>query len=158
LLAVRKESELPILRKDFIIDPLQLDEARLAGADAILLIVRILTDQQLELLLAKAKELGLAALVEIHNASEARRALAAGAEIIGINNRDLDTLQTDWHNTLKVLNEVPKLSEKIIVSESGISSAEAAAELKKAGVSALLVGESLLKSLDVAAKIKELLQ
>lgn len=158
LLAVRKESDLPILRKDFIIDPLQLDESRVAGADAILLIVRILADEQLALLLAKAKDLGLAALVEVHNPAEARRAMAAGAEIIGINNRDLNTLQVDWQNTLRLLAEVPELLERTVVAESGISHREEAVQLKEAGVSALLIGESLLKSSDIEGKIRELIR
>ncbi|MDD4178992.1 MAG: indole-3-glycerol phosphate synthase TrpC [Candidatus Margulisbacteria bacterium] len=158
LTAVKKAVKLPVLRKDFIIDESQIYESRLAGADAILLIVRILTDEQLSAFLTTARQLKMAALVEVHNEREVERALAAGAEIIGINNRDLGTLKVDVKHTIHLLDKFPELRKKLVVSESGIRSAVEVKELRAAGVKALLVGEGLLKSRDPAAKLKELMQ
>lgn len=150
----KSSTGLPILRKDFIIDELQIVESRLAGADAVLLIVRILSDEQLSAFIVKAKELDLAAVVEVHSEAEANRALSAGADIIGINNRDLDTLMLDLSLTEKL---APKLSKKaVLVSESGISAKDQIGKLRELGVNAALIGESLLKSKDIPAKIKEL--
>jgi len=153
---VRNSVSLPVLRKDFIIDEIQIFESRLAGADAILLIARILGKDELERFIKFAKKLGMDALVEVHSAKEARSAVNAGAEIIGINNRDLDTLKVDVDNTIKIINEVPELKKKVLVSESGISERSQIDLLKKAGVKAVLIGEAILKSRDIGKKIKEL--
>jgi len=154
---IRAKVKLPILRKDFIIDESQIYESRLAGADAILLIVRILSDEELKRFLALSKKLKMDSLVEVHNGKEAERALAAGAEIIGINNRDLDTLEVNIHNTLELIDNYWEFSSKIIVSESGISTPEQVKLLKEKGVAAVLVGESLLKSKNPGDKLRELL-
>ncbi len=157
LKAAKESTTIPVLRKDFIIGPLQVYEARMAGADAVLLIVRILEQKMLADLIALAEELGMQALVEIHNASEAERVLGTKAQIIGINNRDLDTLEIDLNNTIKIINAYPKLRERILISESGIQTRADVDLLKKAGVDGILVGETLLKSKNVSAKIQELI-
>ena len=144
----------PVLRKDFLFDPYQVHEARAAGADAILLIVAILAPQQLQELLGLSSSLGMSTLVEVHNEEELQVALDAGAEIVGINNRDLRTFNTDLAVTEGLATQVPK--GKIVVSESGISRPEHLRRLAGLGVSAVLVGEALLTSDDVAAKVREL--
>lgn len=143
LASVREAVGLPVLRKDFVIDPLQVAEARAAGADAVLLIVRILDDALLAELLACAQDHALAALVEVHDASELERALASGARVLGVNNRDLATFTTDLDVTLRLLDRVPP--ETLVVSESGIRSPADVERLGGAGVHAVLVGESLLR-------------
>ena len=153
----KDSTTVPVLRKDFIIDESQVYESRINGADAILLIVRILTDEQLIKLMDLALGLKLRCLVEVHNEAELERALKTDAEIIGINNRDLDTLAVDSHNTIRLLEKFPQAKERIVVSESGINSAEQVQSLRDAGVNGILVGESLLKSPDINLKIKELL-
>lgn len=153
----KESTTIPVLRKDFIIDAAQIYESRVAGADALLLIVRILSDAQLSGFLKLCGELGMAALVEVHDESETERALNSGAELIGINNRDLDTFSVDLQTTLKLMDACPELKKKTIVSESGITDAEQVRRLRDAGVCAVLVGESLLRSRDVGAKIRELL-
>jgi indole-3-glycerol phosphate synthase len=146
---VRAAVELPLLRKDFVIDPLQVWEARAAGADAVLLIVRILEDARMADLLALAAELGMAALVEAHDAAEVRRALDAGATLLGINNRDLDTFRTDLELSVRLAPGVP--AGVTLVAESGIRTAADVARLGAAGVDAVLVGESLMRQPDVPA-------
>ena len=143
----RSAAPLPVLRKDFLIDPYQVFESRAAGSDAVLLIVRILEGGLLGEMLAVARELGMAALVEVHNAAEAERAAAAGAEIIGINNRDLDSLAVDLATTESVARGIP--AGRVIVGESGIGSAQDVERLARAGVRAVLVGELLLRSGDI---------
>lgn len=155
LAAARRCVQAPCLRKEFIIDPYQIVEARSAGADAVLLIVRILSDAQLRHFLAAATSLGMAALVEVHTESEMARAVDAGAHIIGINNRDLDTLTIDLDRTFRLQRLAPP--EVVLVSESGIHSREDVLRLEDAGIDAMLVGESLLTSCDVPGKIRELL-
>ncbi|OGC12094.1 hypothetical protein A3K48_06470 [candidate division WOR-1 bacterium RIFOXYA12_FULL_52_29] len=154
---IRKKVALPLLRKDFIIDEVQIYESRLAGADAILLIVRILTDEELKRFLAVAKKLKLQALVEVHDLAETIRALASGAEILGVNNRDLDALTVNLQNSFYIVKSLPQLKRLVIVSESGIQSGEETARLRAAGFDAILVGESLLGSKDIKAKAKELI-
>lgn len=149
---------IPILRKDFIIDETQIYESRLQGADALLLIVKILTDEQLEKFLNLARFLKMECLVEVHDAQELERALKIGARIIGINNRDLNTFEVNFNTTLDLLDKYPELKKKIVVSESGIYSPEQVKLLKNRGVLGILVGESLLRSSDIAAKVKELMQ
>jgi len=146
LRAAREASSLPILRKDFMLDPLQILEARVAGADAVLLIVRILKDEVLKKLMNEAEALEMAALVEVHNGLELRRALEVGAKVIGINNRDLATFMTDLDTTIRLLEGVPKGT--IVVSESGIYEPQDVDRLGAVGVNAVLVGESLLRSPD----------
>lgn len=141
---VRKAVSLPILRKDFVIHPLQLLEARGAGADGVLLIVRILTDVELRSLHSRALELGLTALVEVHDPGELDRALAAGAEVVGINNRDLSTFTTSLDVTLGMVASLP--SEVTVISESGIKGPEEVDRLGEAGVHGILVGESFLRA------------
>ncbi len=145
---------IPVLRKDFIIDPYQVYEARAWGADAILLIVAILTPERLRELLEVARTMWMQALVEVHNEEELRIALDAGAEVIGINNRDLHTFHTDLEVTRRLAPMVPR--GKIVVSESGIGSREDVLGLRRYGVRAVLVGESLVTAQDVGAKVREL--
>ena len=154
LAAIRDVVTVPLLRKDFTIDEYQLWESRAAGADAVLLIVAILDPPRLRDLLAGAKGLGLAALVEAHTAAELDLALAAGARVVGINNRDLRTFETRIETTLALLPSVPP--GPIVVSESGFENAEQVRRVAAAGAHAVLVGESLVKAHDVAAKVREL--
>lgn len=155
LTSVHKSVQLPCLRKEFIIDEYQIYEARAAEADAILLIVRILSDQQLQDYLAVAKHLKMAVLVETHDEPEIERAIAAGAHIIGINNRDLSTFTVDIETTLRLKRYVP--GGHVLVSESGVSTREHVQRLEDGGVDAVLIGEALVRSHDIRAKIRELL-
>jgi indole-3-glycerol phosphate synthase len=154
LTVVREATTLPLLRKDFTVDAYQLVEARLAGADAVLLICRILSDPVLGELLAEARALQLDAIVEVHDEEEVKRALAAGAAIIGINNRDLATLMTDLKTTARLRRMIP--NGHIVISESGIRTAQDLGPLRDLGIHAVLVGESILASPDVGARVREL--
>jgi len=154
LRAARTASTLPILRKDFIIDSYQVQEALAAGADAILLIVAALDDEELVRLHELARGLGLAALVEIHDGPELERALAAGAELVGINNRDLTTLEVDVRRTFELRPRIP--SGITVVAESGFSGRGQLDQLQAAGVDAVLVGEALMRSGDIEAASREL--
>lgn len=145
---------LPLLRKDFIIDPYQIYEARAFGADAILLIVSLLSPDRLLSYLGTAQELGLSALVEVHTEEELHIAVGAGAEIIGINNRNLKTFAVDIENTLRLLPNFPK--DVLCVSESGIKTADDLEILRQAGVDAVLIGTAFMKAQDIEAKIKDL--
>ena len=153
---VKNSIKLPVLRKDFIIDESQIYESRLEGADAVLLIARLLGQDELESFIKITNDLGMDALVEVHSIKEARMALDAGAEIIGINNRDLNTFKVDLSTTVNIINEIPELKKKILVSESGISERSQIDFLREVGIKAVLVGEAILKSPDISAKIKEL--
>lgn len=144
----------PVLRKDFIFDPYQVYEARAAGADAILLIVAILGQEQLKALLNLSLELWMQCLVEVHDEEELRLALDAGVEIVGINNRDLHTFATDLAVTERLAPLVPR--GKILVSESGISTREHLRQLSRLRVNGVLVGEALVTAPDVAEKVREL--
>jgi indole-3-glycerol phosphate synthase len=144
----------PILRKDFIIDEYQIFESFIAKADAILLIAAILTQEQLTRFLNSAKSLGLSVLVEIHNETDLAKTLEAEAEIIGINNRDLTTMKIDLTTAEKLVALIPK--DKIIISESGINSAEDVRYMKSLGVHGILVGTAIVRSADQMEKIKEL--
>ena len=146
LRTARAACELPLLRKDFIVDPYQLYEARGAGADAILLIVAALSRAELEALRELARGLGLDALVEVHDLAELSVALEAGADLIGINNRDLRDFSVDVERTFEMLAAIP--SQVTVVSESGIGDPEQLARLHEAGVAAALVGESLMRAPD----------
>lgn len=152
---VRKVSELPLLRKDFIIDPLQIYEAAMLGADAVLLITSVLTGHELENFMQLARELGLECLVEVHHLEELKQAVDAGARMIGINNRDLKTFKTDLGTTLKLMEHMGN-PRPVTVSESGIKRREDIELLKGAGVDAVLVGEALMREPDIAAKVLEL--
>jgi indole-3-glycerol phosphate synthase len=145
---------LPVLRKDFIIDTVQVMESFLYGADAVLLIARILSRRQLRELLAACREFGLAPLTEVHDRRDLEKAVECGAEILGINNRDLDTFRVDIKITLDLAPLVPEGCA--VVSESGIVNGKDIRSLSGYGVRAVLVGSSLMKSDDMAAKTKEL--
>jgi indole-3-glycerol phosphate synthase len=151
---LKKEISLPVLRKDFIIDEVQVKESFLYGADALLLIARILSVSKLRTLLKMCKELDMAPLTEVHDRRDLYKALDCGAEIIGINNRDLDTFKVDLHTTLELAPLVP--GRCVTVSESGISSVNDIRLLKKCGVNAVLVGSSLMKSDNIMLKTQEL--
>jgi indole-3-glycerol phosphate synthase len=154
LVAVRAAVPVPVLRKEFIVDEYQLWEARAAGADAALLIVAALDDAALRDLLAAAKGVGLAALVEVHTADELDRALRMDAPVIGVNNRDLQTLTTSLEPSLALLPHIPP--GRLAVSESGLASGADVARVATAGAHAVLVGETLLRARDVAATVREL--
>jgi indole-3-glycerol phosphate synthase len=155
LASIRKTVGLPLLRKDFIIDEYQLFEARAAGADAILLIAACLDRRQLEDYLGIAAGLGLDVLVEAHTYPELDRTLLAGSRIVGINNRNLTSFTVNLRTTFDLLKDVP--DDRIVVSESGIKSRDDVMQLEKAGVDAVLVGESLMREKDIGKKVKELL-
>jgi indole-3-glycerol phosphate synthase len=151
----RAACELPLLRKDFVVDPYQLYEALDAGADAVLLIVAALGQAQLASLHDAARAVGLDALVEVHDRQELHRALEVGAEIIGVNNRDLRDFSVEVERTEVLMEDIP--DGVTVVSESGIAYAEQVRRLRKRGVHAVLVGESLMRSADPAAALRELL-
>jgi indole-3-glycerol phosphate synthase len=151
LVAVRRAVSLPVIRKDFTLDPVQVWEGRAAGADAILLIVAALGDADLARLLQEAHAAGVAALVEVHTEDEARRAVAAGATLIGVNNRDLATFRTDLATAERVAAALPERAT--LVAESGVADEEGAARMAAAGYDAILVGEALVRSGDPARLI-----
>jgi len=151
---LKKAISLPILRKDFIIDEIQVRESRFYEADAVLLIARILSKNQLKELLVFSKELGLTPLTEIHDHDDLEKAYDCGAEVIGINNRNLDTFEVSLRTTLDLARLVPK--GRILVSESGISDKEDIQLLGRSGIRSVLVGTSLMESKDMARKTREL--
>ena len=142
----------PVLRKDFILDEVQIVEARAAGASAVLLIVRVLPPERLRALLAAAGTLGLEALVEVHTAEEIDRALEAGARVIGVNSRDLDTFQIDTAAAWRLLARVP--ADTVAVAESGMATAEDVASAAEAGADAVLIGSALSRAADPAALLE----
>lgn len=152
---IREQVSLPLLRKDFICDPYQITEARLAGADAILLIAAMLEPDQLVDLSAMASDLGLDVLLEVHDESELEAALRTDCELIGINNRDLNTFATDLAVTERLAPLVPP--SRLVVAESGIHRREDIRRLKAAGAGAFLIGESLMREADIGAKLRSLL-
>jgi indole-3-glycerol phosphate synthase len=156
LAAIKEVVRLPLLRKDFIFDLYQVYESRAYGADTLLLIAAILSQGQLKELISLSHSLGLRCLVEVHNEGEVERAVLSAAEIIGINNRDLNTFVVDINTTRRLRPLVPK--EKIVVSESGIKSRKDMEKLRKWGVDAVLVGEALVTAGDALAKMRELLR
>ena len=149
------DKKLPLLRKDFLSDPYQIYQSRAYGADALLLIVAILTPEKLEKLLALSHELGMSCLVEVHNEAELEIALESHARIIGINNRDLSTFAVDLTTTKRLRPLIP--ADRIVVSESGIKDRSDMVKLRQWGVDAVLIGESLMSAGNIAAKMKELL-
>jgi indole-3-glycerol phosphate synthase len=154
LRAARGACDLPIIRKDFIVDPYQLYEAAVNGADAVLLIVRALDDTDLRSLYEEARAIDLDCLVEVHDAAELERALEADAAVIGINNRDLDQGTVDLARTFELMPDVP--AGKTVVAESGISGRQELAELERVGVDAVLIGGALMEAPDPEAKTREL--
>jgi indole-3-glycerol phosphate synthase len=153
--AVRAATALPLLRKDFVIDAYQIDEARVAGADAVLLIVAALAPGALAPLYEYARSLGLDVLVEVHDEAELDIAKGIGADLIGINNRDLETFVTDLAVTERLAKRVPQGA--LVVAESGIFGPEDVARLARAGASAFLVGESLMREADPGLALRRLL-
>jgi indole-3-glycerol phosphate synthase len=154
LRAARAACEMPIIRKDFIFDPYQLYEAAVNGADAVLLIVRALDDEQLRLLYDEARAIDLDCLVEVHDSEELERALEVEAAVLGINNRDLDEGTIDIATTFELMPDVP--AGKTVVAESGISGREELEELDRVGVDAVLIGGALMSAPDPEAKTREL--
>lgn len=151
---VKQFTEVPVLRKDFVMDPYQIYEAAWYGADAVLLIVRVLSAPQLIACLQTADTVGLDALVEVHSDEELQVAARAGARIIGINHRDLDTFQMDPQLTEHLLPKLP--AGAIAVAESGFQHPEEIRRMQQLGVHALLIGEALMSAPDVGAKVREL--
>jgi len=156
LAAIRGVVDVPLLRKDFLFDPYQLHEARAFGADAVLLIVAMLEDAELEALSRTAAELDLAVLVEVHDGRELERAIRQGASIIGINNRDLRSFHTTLATTERLAPAAP--AGAMVVAESGIDTVDDIARMERAGVHCFLIGESLMRAEDPGAKLAELLK
>jgi indole-3-glycerol phosphate synthase len=148
-------NKLPLLRKDFIIDPYQVYESRAYGADSLLLIVAILKPERLQELLQLSHELNMSCLVEVHNEAETEIALNGRAKIIGINNRDLNTFKVDMNTTARLRPLIPP--DRLVVSESGIKERSDIEKLSRLGIDAVLIGESLMSAPDIAARMKELL-
>lgn len=155
LKSVRQNVTIPLLRKDFIIDPYQIYQSRYYGADCVLLIAAVLSQPELVDFLQLAKSLGMNALVEIHDELELEKALATDAEIIGINNRDLKTFKVDVNTSLRLRQKIP--ADKIVVSESGIKNRSQVVALEGAGIDAILIGETLMRAEDRKGCIQRLL-
>jgi indole-3-glycerol phosphate synthase len=150
----RAATELPVLRKDFTIDPYQLYEAKAAGADAVLLVVGSMDARELAALHGEARALDLDAIVEIHEEEELERALEIDADVLGINNRNLEDFSVDIQRTFDLLADVP--AGKVVVSESGIHSREQIEDLEQVGVDAVLIGEAVMRAPDPEAAVREL--
>ena len=155
LSAIRQQVELPLLRKDFIIDEYQVYEARAAGADAVLLIAECLAPERLDELYRLIRELGMHALVELYDPKNLKAVLATGTPLIGVNNRDLHSFVVDLHHTLRLKQQIP--DDRLLVAESGIANRADVELLERAGVGAMLVGESFMRQSDIAAAVRELL-
>ncbi|MCR8642282.1 indole-3-glycerol phosphate synthase TrpC [Paenibacillus sp. N1-5-1-14] len=151
---IRKTVNIPLLRKDFTIDPLQIYEARMLGADAVLLIAAILSDEQLKSYLSLSRDLGMDVLVEVHDRSELERALELDATLIGINNRDLRTFVTDLKTTEELIAHIP--SDRTVISESGITGAADIGYLQQVGAHGVLVGEHLMRQQSVEEAVYQL--
>ena len=154
LTLARKVSGLPVLRKDFLFDPYQLYEARAAGADAFLLIAAVLTTNELRRLITLGRQLGMAALVEVHAGEELEDALGAGARLIGVNNRNLKTLEVSLETSRRLIEAVP--DDCLAVSESGLSRRQDLEKLRRAGFDAFLVGEALMQAPEPASVLRAL--
>jgi indole-3-glycerol phosphate synthase len=150
----RAACDLPVLRKDFTVDPYQIVEARAIGADAVLLIVAALNDDQMHELAGTAGEVGLDVLVEVHDRAELERALELETPLIGINNRDLHSFETRLETTLELLPYVP--ADRLVVTESGIHTAEDIALMRNHQVYGFLVGEAFMRAADPGARLREL--
>ncbi len=155
LIAVRKAVLVPVLRKDFLLDRYQVLEARVAGADCILLIAECLDDCRLRDLYFYASELGMESLIEIYDPENLDRVLKLGPALVGINNRNLRTFVTDLEHSIALRPRVP--AECVLISESGIHSREDVQRLERAGIRAMLIGETLMRSADIGSKLRELL-
>jgi len=153
---VRPKVALPILRKEFIVDPIQIEESRIAGADAILLIASVLSESELEEFQTQAAELDLECLVEVRDLKDAEKVCAVGASLVGINNRDLGDFSIDLNTSINLLKDLPKTA--LIVSESGIETAADIKKLQRAGINAFLIGTSLVKAGENRQKLLEELQ
>jgi indole-3-glycerol phosphate synthase len=153
--SVKKETSLPILQKDFILDPFQIYEGRVSGADAVLLIAALLDRKELKDFVDLTRELRMIPWVEIHNEEDLQKISALDLPLIGVNNRDLRTFEIDLGTTLRLKKEIPSTAK--VISESGIRSSQSVRLLKEAGVHGILVGEILMRSPDPASKIRELL-
>jgi len=156
LTSARAACSIPVLRKDFFIDPYQLYEARVLGADCILLIVSALNDDQLVTLAALASELDLDVLIEVHDAGELERALKLDLKLIGINNRNLRTFETSLETTTSLLQQIP--GDRIVVTESGIHSKDDIKYMQDNGVNAFLIGEAFMRASDPGKKLAQLFQ
>ncbi len=152
---VNEEFKVPTLMKDFIIDECQIVEASCNGAGAVLLIAAMLSDAQIKDLMQVARGLGLDCLVEVHDEGQLDRALKAGAAIIGVNNRDLDTLEVDLKNCLRMVPRIPK--DKVVVAESGLKTHDDVQRAADAGAHAVLIGETFMASRDIGKKIREVM-
>jgi indole-3-glycerol phosphate synthase len=152
---IRQAVKIPLLRKDFIFDEYQVYEARVWGADAVLLISAILDTDELRKLINLSKKLGLDCLLEVHNPEELRKALNAEGEMIGINNRDLHSFEVDTNNTLRLIPVIPK--GIVVISESGINTREEIIRLQGAGVNGFLIGEALIREQDIGMKLRDFL-
>lgn len=152
---VKEKVSIPVLQKDFIIDPFQIYEGRAWGADALLLIAAILGERELKEFVALTHELGMVPLVEAHSEEDLDKILKLNLPLVGINNRDLRTLEVDLETTLRLLGKIPR--EIMVISESGIKTSRHVEMLKKAGIKGILVGEILMRASNPAHKIKELL-
>lgn len=156
LSAVSEAVGVPLLRKDFIIDPVQIFEARAIGADAILLIAAILTKQQMTDYLREARELGMDVLVEVHDSAELEQVLELDATLIGINNRDLRSFHTDLQTTEKLISQIRK--DVTVVSESGIATRDDLLYVQEVGAQAVLIGEHFMRQPDVGQAVRELME
>lgn len=152
---VREATSIPVLDKDFIIDAYQIYQARVYGADAVLLIAAILSDAEMTNFIDLVYQMGLSALVEVHNRNELNRVLLTDAQIIGINNRDLTNFQVNTNTSLQLVKHIP--DNKLVVSESGIDNKDIMVSLQKEGIDAFLIGEALMKEHDIGKKLRELL-
>jgi indole-3-glycerol phosphate synthase len=155
LIAARAAVALPCIRKDFLVDPWQVAESRALGADAILVILAMVDDATAQALMAEARRLGMDALVEVHDEAEMARAGRLGADLVGVNNRDLRSFVTDLAVTERLATEAPP--DALLVTESGIFTAADAQRLERCGAKAMLVGESLMRQADVTAAARALL-
>jgi indole-3-glycerol phosphate synthase len=155
LQAVHSATSIPVLRKDFLVHPSQVIESRASGADAVLLITALLSASELDEMQSVAKDLGLGALVEVHSDEDLSKAIDAGAQVIGVNARDLESLDVDIEQAFAMLERVP--ADRLAVLESGVSSRAHVERAEAAGAAAVLVGESLMRSPDPGAKLEELL-
>ena len=155
LAKVSEKTQVPVLMKDFIVHEYQIYEGLFYGASAVLLIVAMLPDKQLKKLMNVAHSLGLDCLVEAHDKAEVKRALSAGAQIIGVNNRNLKNLKVDLNNSLSLIPRIPK--GIVIVAESGLKTHEDVRRVQEAGAHAVLIGEVFMRSPDISAKIKEVM-
>ncbi len=156
LAAIRTLTDLPLLRKDFILDPIQIEEAKAFGADFVLLISGILSSEDLKELLKHCKKIGLSALVEIHSPEDLEKALSSGAEVLGINNRNLYTLELNPKHCYNLLPQIPKGIP--VIAESGITTSLEVRELKRAGFRGVLIGTSLVKAKNPETLLKEMVE